>query len=509
MNDVHMTSYHLGALVQRIVAPLSLDPQQRVQFVTPGDIEWGTGRAPGPFNRVPPSTGALQFQQGDVLFSRVEVSRRRVWEATTSGGCSPDFFVLRPGPKVSPRYLAHLLRSVLLSEWLAAYQSGLKRPSIEYSALEGVLIPVPPLADQERISSILNEALASLRKIDWRERFLGSVATAAFRRLFGSSLDRYADTTPPLSHFADVRQGLSDSFRQALRPANLGHEFGRVSARNVYRHHIRLHESAAGIWVSTQEAPEQQLQEGDVLFHIPVGFSNGKSRRHKWAGTAAVWEDAGRPCVPDMSLIRIRQIYTGVLPEFLAGWLNSNWIHEQLPPVELKSLALALQQVRVPLPPIGTQRRFTEIVAEVRTARELSRQQRSSIAELYGTLADRALNGSLTGLPMEVRVDVSTTRTIVASTAPAFPTERERPVLGRMDRQQQRIWQAAWEFGQQPFTFRQFCSQLQVGKKGATLAEDEIRRTLDLLSNLGCLVEEPFGDFVRWRRPEAEDRLEV
>jgi hypothetical protein len=172
--------------------------------------------------------GYTYFADGDVLLAKIapcfENGKLGVAANLKNeiGFGSSEFMVLRPGPRISARYLAHYLSQDRFRRLGAKAMTGAvghKRVPKEW--VQDFEIPLPPLAEQQRIVAILDEAFEgiaatelayranlarsktfgqiTLRKIlesggdDWEDVNLHEVATvesgAGFPEAFQGSLD--------------------------------------------------------------------------------------------------------------------------------------------------------------------------------------------------------------------------------------------------------------------------------------------------------------------------------
>ncbi len=69
---------------------------------------------------------------------------------------------LRPGPQVSPEFLAHYLTSPQYWRQISSVTNGIAIPNINGSKLSAIDVPVPPLEEQQRIVAILDDHLSRL-----------------------------------------------------------------------------------------------------------------------------------------------------------------------------------------------------------------------------------------------------------------------------------------------------------------------------------------------------------
>jgi len=112
-----------------------------------------------------PSRARRQVRSGDVLFATIRPTLRRIAQIPKSldgAVCSTGYFVLRPKPEISSRFLFYSLFTSEFSDAMAALQRGASYPAVSDSDVKNQEIHVPTLGEQERIVAILDEAFAGI-----------------------------------------------------------------------------------------------------------------------------------------------------------------------------------------------------------------------------------------------------------------------------------------------------------------------------------------------------------
>lgn len=122
-----------------------------------------------------PSRAKQVVAEGDVLFSTVRVYLENIAQvpAELNGAiASTAFTVLRPGAAVEPRYLYRIVSSRRFIQAVNALQRGNSPPSVQDGDVRGQRVPLPPLREQRRIVSRIDELFS---EIDEGERALERV----------------------------------------------------------------------------------------------------------------------------------------------------------------------------------------------------------------------------------------------------------------------------------------------------------------------------------------------
>jgi type I restriction enzyme, S subunit len=134
---------------------------------------------------------------GDILMSRVithSVHCALIPRELGPTNCA-NVILVRPGKLVVPEYLAHYIRSPQAQRHLLARKVGSAQVVVNTAVVQNWPVPLPPLAEQQCIVTILDEALAGLETATANaEKNLRNA-----RELFESYLQSVFDQTKPLS----------------------------------------------------------------------------------------------------------------------------------------------------------------------------------------------------------------------------------------------------------------------------------------------------------------------
>lgn len=112
-----------------------------------------------------PSRARKLVRVNDVIFATVRPTLQRlaiVPEQLDGQVCSTGFFVLRAKPELTPRFAFYFLQTEGFMAAMEKLQRGASYPAVSDGDVSSQFIPVPPLAEQQRIVSILDEAFAAI-----------------------------------------------------------------------------------------------------------------------------------------------------------------------------------------------------------------------------------------------------------------------------------------------------------------------------------------------------------
>lgn len=110
-----------------------------------------------------------KLEQGDILFSGIGTIGKVVYVdiETNNWDCSESIFLIKPKKEyVNGKYLSFVLSSDVAKKQYEKGAAGAIMKGVRKNTLQNVLIPIPPLAEQERIVSILDQFEASIENLE-------------------------------------------------------------------------------------------------------------------------------------------------------------------------------------------------------------------------------------------------------------------------------------------------------------------------------------------------------
>jgi type I restriction enzyme S subunit len=125
-------------------------------------IESHTARFIGSNEPQPVKSSTFRFSDKHVLYGRLRPYLNKALAPDFDGHCSTEIFPLKPCPELSREYLLFWLLADETCERINATCTGARMPRAQMNDVLGFSIPVPPLAEQQRIVGLLDEALEGL-----------------------------------------------------------------------------------------------------------------------------------------------------------------------------------------------------------------------------------------------------------------------------------------------------------------------------------------------------------
>lgn len=299
------------------------------------------------------------LEPGDVLVARMPDPLGRA--CLFPGDQKPsvtvvDVCVLRPGSRgANSRWLMHTLNAPQMRHAVEALAKGTTRKRISRKNLAGIRIPLPPIAQQERIVGVIETQFsrldAGLQALDRAHQRVGQLADAAILSLLRGS----EQTMHRLGDVADIRLGRQRSPKNHQGPSM--HPYLR--AANVTWDGLDLAD-VKEMNFTPSELATYRLEVGDVL----VAEASGSASE---VGKPAIWDGNIEECCFQNTLLRIRS--RSVVPEYLyfalLGLARSGQFARASRGVGIHHLGKAgLSDLMIRVPDIEEQRSLIDTIGE-------------------------------------------------------------------------------------------------------------------------------------------------
>lgn len=285
---------------------------------------------------------------------------------------------------LSSRFLARYLMFTK-DRLIVPLMTGAANMSISIDRLATVPIEFPPLAEQERLVKLLDEADELQKLRAQADSHTSALVPAIFHEMFGdvdsNSKDwlivRFAEIGEArLGKMLDAKQQTGKHNRPYLRNANV--QWDRLELAGLLEMDF-----------SEQDREEFRLHRGDLL--ICEGGEVGRT---------AIWRDELPECYFQKALHRVRVYSSKAVPEFILHLLKtvaaSNGFRDYIGTATIPHLTgVKLASIRIPLPPLQLQKEFAQRVTAIRELEADQATSRRRSEDLFQSLLHRAFNGEL------------------------------------------------------------------------------------------------------------------
>ena len=280
--------------------------------------------------------------------------------------------------KSDDRYLYHLLISN--RNYLESRGTGSTFKAITGKVLSSVIVPVHNLSEQKVIASILDKIVVTIQKRKKQIKLYDDLVKSQFIEMFGDPASNpYGwDVVAIGDVVTEVRYGTSN-------PAVEGGQYPYLRMNNItYDGHLDLSDMKY-IDISDDEIEKYIVRKGDVLFN--------RTNSVELVGKTCLFE-LDDPMVIAGYIIRIR-LNNRLLPVVLSNYLNSNRIKDRLRSMAKGAVnqaninAKELQSIKVYLPPIDRQNKFSHFVEQTDKSKFRIKQSLEKLEILYKALLQK------------------------------------------------------------------------------------------------------------------------
>lgn len=276
--------------------------------------------------------------------------------------------------------------------------TGAAIPHVNKSHLLGLSIPIPfpddpvkSLAEQRRISTILDKADAIRKKRAESLRLADEFLKSTFLDMFGEWLQLPLTDMSKLgdSEVSEIVSGVTKGRRFGTKKTVV---VPYIRVANVQDGFLDLKEIKT-IEVLLQDVENLALQRGDVLMTEGGDFDK--------LGRGAMWDADIPDCIHQNHVFRIRCNRNKLLPEFLAGYIQTGFAKAYFLRCAKKTSNLAsinmtqLRATPIPCPPIKLQLKYAAIVKKMILLSDKNKGAAINSDSLFNSLVHKAFRGEL------------------------------------------------------------------------------------------------------------------
>jgi len=308
--------------------------------------------------------------------------------------CSTGFCALRPTEAIEPLFLFLFVQTQYFIETVSGQVKGMLYPAVTDNQIRTVYLPLPPISDQKRIASKLQELLQEVERARTAcEKQLETAKTlpaAYLREVFESEEAKkwerkiLGDVISFIKNGIVAGQNFDEKGPQVTRIETISN--GVVDSEKIG-------------WVNSPlgNFADFKLFKGDILFsHI-----NSVER----LGNCAIYEGIPENLYHGMNLLRIKADESILDPYFLLHWLRSNPCKDYYITNARRAIGQAslnqkdIKQIPIRLPILSIQQRICaelkEKMAQGENLQSSIQNQQSALNALPQTILKKAFSGKL------------------------------------------------------------------------------------------------------------------
>ena len=335
--------------------------------------------------------GKYILKAGDIVVGRRgEIGRCAVvGEGEAGWVCGTGSFFIRPLPSMNPHFLAQIIRSSSCRERLEKASTGTTMKNLSNATLGNLVVPVPPLSEQQRIVGILDDAFDGIARSTANAQQNLRNARALFESHLESVFTRCGDS--PVVPIGDVAE-VFDGPHATPKTVDAGPVFLGISALQDGK--INLGETRhVTLQDFRQWTRRVKPQSDDVVFSYETRL-----------GQAAIIPEGLECCLGRrMGLVRVNRkrvdprffVYQYISPPF-RKFVDSKTVRgATVDRIALKEFP----SFPISLPSLSEQERMTnrldKLRAETQRLESICRQKLAALGELKKSLLHQAFSGQL------------------------------------------------------------------------------------------------------------------
>jgi type I restriction enzyme, S subunit len=342
-----------------------------------------------------PSRARQLVCSGDVLVSTVRPNLNgvaRVPSDLHGATASTGFCVLRPDPdKLDGSYLFQWVKSPNFVSDMVSKATGASYPAVSDRIIFESPIPLPPLPEQRRIATILDQAATLRTQRRAALAHLDRLTQSLFLDMFGDPVTN-PKGWPDMLKLGEVAALVSGVTKGRNLEGKTTRELPYLAVANVQDKFLKL-DAVKSTEATEEEISKYRIKRNDLL--LTEGGDHDK------LGRGTLWNDELPECIHQNHVFRVRLTSAQLTPLFL-NWLVGSqrgkdyFLRSAKQTTGIASINMTqLRNFPLLVPPLPLQQTFA---TRVQAIEALKTQHRAALAAqdaLFASLQQRAFAGTL------------------------------------------------------------------------------------------------------------------
>jgi type I restriction enzyme S subunit len=337
-----------------------------------------------------PSRANLNVSNGDIILARMQgtVKVKVIQKEDENIIVSTGFLVLRPKDNADNKYLFHLLRSSTFQNEKDKLCTGATQKAINNSNFEKLEIPLPPLATQQKIAAILDQATAIIAN----NRAIVAKYDALTQSLF---LDMFGDPVKnekgwEVKYLGEITELITDG-KHGNCNDDSGSGYYFISAKDIRNNSINYADAREIPKVEFEEVDRRtNLQPGDLVM-INTGATIGRMAIAK-----DIPETRKTTFQKSVAIIKVKK---DIISSFYLQYvleLGIKTFANMGSGSAIKNLLLSeMRRFKIILPILELQNQFAERVQAIEAQKQQAQLELAKSESLFNSLLQGAFKGEL------------------------------------------------------------------------------------------------------------------
>ncbi len=319
-----------------------------------------------------------RLEVGDIVFARTGATTGKSFliRHAPRAVFASYLIRLRASREILPEYLAAFCQSQLYWHQINGAVRGAAQGGVNSTTLSSLLLPLPPLSEQQRIAWQLEQADRLRRTRRYALELSDTFLPAAFLQLFGDPVRNTKDW--PIECVDELGKVTTGGTPPSEKPGMFGGSIPFLTPGD-----LESNAPQPARWVTGEGAAESTTVRAGATMVCCIGATIGKTDRARFRSAfnqqinAIEWGS------------RIDDAFGLHLMRFFAEVVAKRGRSTTLPILKKSSFA----EIRVPAPPLSLQMCFAKLVTRHERLRTVQRESLRQAEHLFQTLLHRAFTG--------------------------------------------------------------------------------------------------------------------